>query len=157
MDDQTGADVLHSEPEYERPAHSAPTSLAEGSDQQQTATTARPTTSADDGVEHLRRLSEGKPAPRGQRNQPVDAALSWRGKQTPSLQALTSPLRVLVLFAGPCEATSHLPKHLRAAGCVVDAIDTKLGGAAHDVLREGVGSSILTRIKAAEYDAVFIR
>ena len=29
MDDQTGASVLHSEPEYERPTHSAPTSLAD--------------------------------------------------------------------------------------------------------------------------------
>ena len=63
---------------------------------------------------------------------------------------------MLVLFAGPCEAESHLPGHLRRAGCDVSAIDTKLGGAAHDVLRAGVGGELLSLVQSAHFDAVFI-
>ena len=63
---------------------------------------------------------------------------------------------MLVLFAGPGEAESNLPAHLRGAGCEVDAIDTKLGGGAHDVLRNAVAEPILHSVGAGEYDAVFI-
>ena len=61
-----------------------------------------------------------------------------------------------MLFAGPGEADSTLPLELRAAGCTVTAIDTKLGGPAHDVLRGQVGLPLLQRVRGAEFDAVFI-
>ena len=66
------------------------------------------------------------------------------------------PLRILVLFSGAGESESNLPLHLREAGCVVVAIDTKVGGASHDVLRACVGLPLLTRIRASEFDCVFI-
>ena len=65
-------------------------------------------------------------------------------------------LRVLLLFSGPREATSNLPRLLQDAGCDVVAIDTKLGGAAHDVLRPEVGNPILQQVQGAAFDAVFI-
>ena len=65
------------------------------------------------------------------------------------------PLKVLVLFSGSGESESNLPQHLREAGCDVVAIDTKVGGASHDVLRAGVGMPLLTRIQALEFDCVF--
>mmetsp|Transcript_58714 Transcript_58714/g.154320 ORF Transcript_58714/g.154320 Transcript_58714/m.154320 type:complete len:298 (-) Transcript_58714:53-946(-) len=68
------------------------------------------------------------PAVRAATAAPADASEAW-------LQP--SPLHVLLLFSGPCESESALPALLRRAGCAVTAVDTKLGGAAHDVLRPG--------------------
>jgi hypothetical protein len=66
------------------------------------------------------------------------------------------PLKILVLFSGTGESQSNLPQHLREAGCEVVAIDTKVGGASHDVLRASVGMPLLTRMRASEFDCVFI-
>ena len=104
-------------------------------------------------VEHLDALSSGEPVPRGPRSPPPDAQLAWGRPRT---STTSRPLRVLVLFAGPCEAASNLPACLREAGCDVTAIDTKLGGSAHDVLRRMVADRLLERIRASEFEAVFI-
>ena len=135
-----------------------------------------------DEIEHLGLLEKGLPAPPGSRSPPVDASLAWSthtctpqaspspprpsqgGDGTTSSQPPASPqpvrpkltLRVLLLFAGPGGADSSLPHSLRQAGCEVTAIDTKLGGAAHDVLRSSVGGPILQRIRAGEFDSVFV-
>eukprot|EP00966_Prymnesium_polylepis_P229370 5307764-Prymnesium_polylepis.1 len=89
-------------------------------------------------------MAAGEAPPRGQLPPPADASEAW---------LKPSPLHVLLLFSGPCESESALPALLRKAGCAVTAIDTKLGGAAHDVLRPGVGPPLLQRIRAAEFDA----
>ena len=118
--------------------------------------------------------------PAGPRSPPHDAARAWeegaaprrkltlgegdhsasgrrpRGALSNDSQPADGPLRVLVLFAGPGESDSHLPLHLRAVGCVVTAVDTKLGGSAHDVLRAAVGQPILDQIQAGTFHAVFI-
>ena len=114
-----------------------------------------PSAPASDDIEHLRALAAGKPIPRQQRAPPADASHAWAGEDLGAPRAAV-PVRVLVLFAGPCEAESHLPGHLRAAGCVVHAVDTKLGGASHDVLRSSVGTPILEDVRAGRYDAVFV-
>ena len=62
---------------------------------------------------------------------------------------------VLVVFAG--EGGDHdLPARLRARGLGVTAIDTKLGGARHDVLRSEVGDALLRRVRRREFDVVFV-
>ena len=61
----------------------------------------------------------------------------------------------LVVFAGPGHARD-LAAQLRARGVRVDAVDTKVGGTAHDVLRPSVGGELLARVRRGEYDAVFI-
>ena len=124
-------------------------------------------------------LEAGLPTPSGPKPQPHHVSKAWRvhtalapatqpaqpgkeraaaglgGRPTPPSQA-SAPLCVLVVFAGTGEAESNLPQCLRDAGCVVEAVDTKLGGSAHDVLRAGVGIPLLQRIRAAEFDCVFI-
>ena len=62
--------------------------------------------------------------------------------------------RAAVLFSGPCEAEVHLVGELRRAGFDVDAVDTKLGGAAHDLSREEVAGMWLRRIRAGAYSYV---
>ena len=130
-------------------------------------------------ISHLRVLEAGLPTPSGPKPQPHHVSKAWRvhtapspapqptqpgkkraeagpgGRPTSPSQA-SAPLRVLVVFAGTGEAESNLPQCLRDAGCVVEALDTKLGGSAHDVLRAGVGIPLLQRIRAAEFDCVFI-
>ena len=61
----------------------------------------------------------------------------------------------LVLFAGGGDELSWLPRALRARGHRVQAIDTKLGGGEHDVLRNPLSDSLLHRIEQGEFDAVF--
>ena len=63
--------------------------------------------------------------------------------------------RFLILFAGDGAVWHALPRLLREAGHSVTAIDTKLGGAAHDVLRGGLAQRLLRAIAEGEYDAVF--
>ena len=119
------------------------------------------------GIEHLQLLQRSLAAPRGPRSPPRGASASWatQAPQPPTLDAPTvrdhthqprAQLRVLLLFSGPREATSNLPRLLQDAGCDVVAIDTKLGGAAHDVLRPEVGNPILQQVQGAAFDAVFI-
>ena len=47
-------------------------------------------------------------------------------------------------------------RQLQERGHRVCAIDTKLGGSAHDVLRSDVRQALLFRLAAGEFDAVFI-
>ena len=130
-------------------------------------------------IQHLATLSKGEPVPAGlSRPPPVGASGSWVSPtcplpRPPELEkrvgkggdadgvaprpqlAPPRPLKILVLFSGSGESESNLPQHLREAGCDVIAIDTKVGGASHDVLRASVGLPLLTRIQAREFDCVF--
>ena len=133
-----------------------------------------PITPLRDEIPHLRLLENGVPVPRGPRPPPADAARAWdRGgaaraasplhnisptqPQSPAQPSSTEhALSVLLLFAGSGEADSNLPTLLRRAGCTVTAIDTKIGGSAHDVLRSSVGQPLLDRVRGGEFDAVFI-
>ena len=67
-----------------------------------------------------------------------------------------APLRILLVFAGAEETWHALPRQLREAGHVVTAIDTRLGGAGHDVLRGGLGQLLLQATVRGDYDAVFL-
>ena len=62
---------------------------------------------------------------------------------------------VLILFAGP-GGERDLPARLGARGLAVTAIDTKLGGAEHNVLRPAVGGALLRRVQRGDFDAVFL-
>ena len=62
---------------------------------------------------------------------------------------------VLVLFAGP-GGERDLPARLRARGLAVTAIDTKRGGAGHNVLRPRTGDELLRRVRRGDFDAVFL-
>ena len=59
------------------------------------------------------------------------------------------------MFAGP-GGDRDLPARLRARGIGVTAVDTKLGGAGHDVLRPEVGDTLLRRIRRGDFDAIFV-
>ena len=61
----------------------------------------------------------------------------------------------LVVFSGPGHE-NDLAARLRARGVRVDVVDTKVGGAAHDVLRQDVGGRLIARTRRGEYDVVFI-
>ena len=100
-----------------------------------------------DVIQHLDRLSQGLAPPAAPRADPVGASEAWGSPRR---------LRVLLLFSGPCEHETALPKLLREAGCAVLAMDTKLMGAAHDVLRASVAEPLIHRVRAAEFDAVFL-
>ena len=63
---------------------------------------------------------------------------------------------VLVLFAGTCEAESHLVGELRRAGARVTAVDIKLGGRAHNLLRPAVQKLVRREVRAGHYDMVFV-
>ena len=130
-------------------------------------------------ISHLSLLEKGVPVPPCPRLPPHGASASWHAPAPPPPRSVKPdrevrrdvegastldaqppkappPLRILVLFSGAGESESNLPLHLREAGCVVVAIDTKVGGASHDVLRASVGLPLLTRIRASEFDCVFI-
>ena len=66
------------------------------------------------------------------------------------------PLRIAVIFAGDCEAEHALPRLLRARGHEVIALDTKLGGWRHDVLRLDGGGWIVDAVASGWFDAVFL-
>ena len=61
----------------------------------------------------------------------------------------------LILFAGP-GTQGDLASQLRDRGIRTTAVDTKVGGQSHDVLREDVGPALLRRIRRREFDFVFI-
>lgn len=61
----------------------------------------------------------------------------------------------LVVFAGPGHH-DDLPARLRARGIHVEAIDTKIGGYRHDVLRDVVSRRLLSEVRAGVYDSVFV-
>ena len=129
-------------------------------------------------IRDLPTLEKGEPVPTGPKPPPAMASGSWHNPNpapprpsTPRLEVERKaedgplprtasrpppPLKILVLFSGSGESQSNLPQHLREAGCEVVAIDTKVGGASHDVLRASVGMPLLTRIQSAEFDCVFV-
>ena len=65
-------------------------------------------------------------------------------------------LDVLVVFAGADDNDQTLPAQLREAGHRVLAIDTRIGGASHDVLRHDVQQALLHRVRARRFHAVFL-
>ena len=111
-------------------------------------------------IRDLPTLEKGEPVPTGPKPPPAMASGSWHNPNpapprpsTPRLEVERKaedgplprtasrpppPLKILVLFSGSGESQSNLPQHLREAGCEVVAIDTKVGGASHDVLRASV-------------------
>ena len=96
-------------------------------------------------------LGAAPPATQPQPSPPLPQT-SCEARPVPTAQSL----KVLLLFAGSGEADSNLPALLRQAGCTVTAIDTKIGGASHDVLRSSVGRPLLDRVRGGQFDAVFI-
>ena len=70
------------------------------------------------------------------------------------------PLRILLVFAGAAETAHALPRQLQEAGHYVTAIDTRLGGAGHDVVRGGLGQRLLRpcgrAVVGGDYDAAFL-
>ena len=62
---------------------------------------------------------------------------------------------VLIVFAGPGRH-DDLAARLRARGIAVAAVDTKVGGVDHDVLRPEVGEALIARTRRGDFDAVFI-
>ena len=63
--------------------------------------------------------------------------------------------RILLVFSGPGESEQALMHLLRARGHTVTAIDTKLGGHAHDVLGP-LGDDLHRRILTRQFDTVFL-
>ena len=61
----------------------------------------------------------------------------------------------LIVFAGEGHDLD-LAARLRARGVQVTAIDTKAGGASHDVLRGGLGPHLVARVRRGDFDIVFI-
>ena len=62
----------------------------------------------------------------------------------------------LIVFSGPAGRDDGLPAALRRRGAVVVEIDTKVGGADHDMTRGEVIEELMRRIRAHEFDGVFI-
>lgn len=63
--------------------------------------------------------------------------------------------RILILFAGPAERHDGLGRILRKLGHDVLEIDTKIGGAAHDVTRDEIQAELITRARAGEFQFMF--
>lgn len=63
---------------------------------------------------------------------------------------------MLLVFAGKAEHDHALVHQLRRAGLVATAIDTKLGGDTHNVLRSGLAERLEWLVRARAYDAVFV-
>jgi hypothetical protein len=90
-------------------------------------------------------------------DQPAEAAADGSGASAVQPEALEATrLRILLLFAGPCETTHALARLLTQRGHFVVAIDTKLRGGSHDVLRREVAEPLLQRLEAGEFDAAFL-
>ena len=62
--------------------------------------------------------------------------------------------RALILFAGPPERDDGLAAYLQLLGFDVVTIDTKEGGAAHDVTRAEVAAELRARVHAGEFDVL---
>lgn len=62
----------------------------------------------------------------------------------------------LILFAGDDERRDGLPQTLRRQGAKVTAVDTKIGGEAHNVRRTTVRRRFEAEIAAGVYDGVFL-
>jgi hypothetical protein len=60
----------------------------------------------------------------------------------------------LIVFSGPGH-DADLAARLRARGVAVTVVDTKVGGAGHDVRRPSVGQRLITRVRRGDYDMVF--
>ena len=60
----------------------------------------------------------------------------------------------LIVFAGPGH-DSDLAARLRARGVAVTVVDTKVGGAEHDVRQPLVGQRLIERVRRGDYDVVF--
>ena len=65
-------------------------------------------------------------------------------------------LRIAIVFAGDGEAEHALPRRLREQGHDVFAIDTKLGGWRHDVLRGDGAAWLVDAVRSGWFDAVFM-
>ena len=61
----------------------------------------------------------------------------------------------LIVFSGEGHDLD-LAARLRARGVHVEAVDTKAGGSAHDVLHGGVGRDLVARVQRGDFDIVFI-
>ena len=71
-------------------------------------------------------------------------------------RAESSPaLRILLVFAGGATDSHALLWQLRGQGHLVTPIDTRLGGASHDVLRGDLARRLQREVLAGEYDLVF--
>jgi hypothetical protein len=75
-----------------------------------------------------------------------DAGTGWTGRPWAT---------ALIVFSGP-GAEDDLASRLRARGVRVAAIDTKVGGHDHDVLRPAVGDAVAAQVAGGDFDMVFI-
>ena len=67
----------------------------------------------------------------------------------------TRVMRILLVFAGGATDSHALLWRLRGMGHEVTPIDTRLGGAQHDVLRGDLGGRLVRGVVGGEYDLVF--
>ena len=82
----------------------------------------------------------------GSRDEPTAQRARKRGSATWAT--------ALIVFAGPGHS-SDLAARLRARGVAVTVVDTKVGGAEHDVRRRGIGARLIARVRRGDYDVVF--
>ena len=84
------------------------------------------------------------------------AALEWAAAAPRARRRVGAAwATALVVFAGPGH-DADLAARLRARGIAVTVVDTKVGGAEHDVRRPGVGERLIERVRRGDYDVVFM-
>ena len=85
----------------------------------------------------------------GERGRAADPA-------APGGTAIRARVRVLVVFSGPAQRADGLPETLRRMGAEVTEVDTKVGGADHDLTRTEVVDALVTRVRRGEFEFVFM-
>ena len=83
------------------------------------------------------------------------SGVSGAAESAPERAPSPSALRILLVFAGRATDSHALLWRLREQGHQVTPIDTRLGGASHDVLRGDLGRRLQRGVVAGEYDLVF--
>lgn len=66
-----------------------------------------------------------------------------------------APWRALILFAGPGDRPDSLARYMTSLGWDVTAIDSKIGGRAHDVTQPEVRQALLAQARAGHFHLVF--
>ena len=59
------------------------------------------------------------------------------------------------MFSGPDEGDTGLPAALRRRGWLVDAIDTKVGGRAHDLTQTALRNRLVAAVAGGQYEALY--
>ena len=103
---------------------------------------------------HLRRLHELANSPDDDLPSTTSLSIAPSGRR-PLLGRARAWATALVVFSGEGHERD-LAARLRVRGFHVTVLDTKDGGAHHDVLRDGVGADLEARILHGDFDVVFL-